>query len=215
MQHRWLTLLSISVITILVFIFFWIRLQPIEYERPPESSSSIGNIDEPTVTFINPSRGAASPTVTIIEYSDFECESCKQIQSSIETALRTYGGDVRHVWKNLPNESAHPLATPAAIAAHCADQQGAFWDYHDELFEAQSFLSESLFTQIATELELDVKAFTKCYETRDTLPIVRKDYEEGIALGLIATPTLFINGESVVGAITTEELLSYVQQALE
>lgn len=208
-------MLSFLVIACVVFVFFWIRLQPIEIPKIERNDIAPGTVDAPTVTFVNPSRGALSPKVTIIEYGDFECDACALLNTSIEAVLEKYPDDVKHVWKDLPNESAHPLATPAAIAAHCADQQGRFWEYHDELFERQTFLSESQLSQIAFDLELDTDAWSNCYASRDTLPIVRKDYEEGLGLGLIATPTVFIGDDHYVGAISTNDLMSYVEQALE
>ena len=113
----------------------------------------------------------------------------------------------------MPNESVHPLATPAAIAAHCADRQGRFSTYIQELFNRQAILSEDHLRQIAQDVGLNMSAFQTCYDSRDTLPIVKKDYQEGLALGLTATPTLFINGERLVGAVTLDELIQYVERA--
>lgn len=110
----------------------------------------------------------------------------------------------------MPNESTHELATPTAIAAHCADRQGMFWQYHDALFERQPYLSETQFTQIATDIGLDVEKFQTCYDARDTLPIVKKDYEEGLALGITSTPTLYIGDQTLVGAVTTQDLIDLV-----
>jgi len=213
MKNPWLAFLSIAVITIIVFIFFVLRLIPIQ---PPKLASPIqpGTVAEPTVTFVNPTRGNPSPKVTIIEFSDFECDACKELATAIEIALRTYPDDVRHVWKDMPNESAHPLATPAAIAAHCADRQGKFWEYHDELFNRQAFLSEEEFSQIAHDLALDMTSFEACYSTQDTLPLVKKDFEEGLGLGIVATPTIFVNQTPYVGALRTDELLAAIEKEL-
>lgn len=214
MPHRWLTFLSIGALGLMVFIFFWFRNQPIEMPTPQTAAPS-GTLTSPIVTFVNPSKGAIEPTVTIVEFGDFECGACQTLMLSLEAILKTYPDQVRLVWKDLPNESAHPLATPAAIAAHCADRQGAFWEYHDALFARQSVLSEAAFAQIAQEVDLDAEKFQSCYDARDTLPIVKKDYEEGLALGLTATPTLFVGEEIFVGAVTLSELQEAVEKALE
>ncbi len=213
MQHRWLTFLCIGALGLFVFIFFWFRNQPIKIPQA-ELTLEAGSLTAPTVTFVNPSRGAQEPTVTIVEFGDFGCVACKTLMTSLEVILKTYPDDVRLVWKDLPNESAHPLATPAAIAAHCADRQGAFWSYHDALFARQGYLAEAQFSQIADELELDVETFASCYEARDTLPIIRKDYEEALALGLTATPSLFVGDELLVGAVSTQDLLDLVASQL-
>ncbi len=214
MNHKLLTLLSISGLTIIVFIFFVFYIQPIplpEIETPIE----VGTLTEPTVTFVNPQRGAQEPVVQIIEYSDFECSACKTISPALEVAIATYPDQVSHVWKNLPNEALHPLATPAAIAALCADQQGAFWEYHDELFNRQSYLSDDQFNQIATTIGLDMKDFIDCNDNRDTLPIVKKDYEEAIGLGLTSTPTLFVGNQILIGAVSTQTLLDTIAEQLD
>ncbi len=213
MNHRWLTLLSIGVITLMVFIFFIVYLQPIklpELETPVE----IGTLTEPTVTFVNPSKGAKEPVLQIIEFSDFQCGACRTIAPTIDAIVLAFPDQVQHVWKNLPNESIHPLATPAAIAAHCANQQGKFWAYHDELYARQTFLSEEQFTTIASVVGLDMGKFSNCNNSRDTLPIVKNDYNEALGLGLTSTPTLFIGDEIIIGAITLPNLMSIVEAQL-
>ncbi|HLD21000.1 MAG TPA: thioredoxin domain-containing protein [Patescibacteria group bacterium] len=214
MEHRWLGFLSIGALGLMVFVFFWFRNQPIEINIP-ESTIEVGSLTQPTVTFVNPAKGAEEPTITIVEFGDFECGPCQTLVDSLEVVVKTFPDDVQVVWKDMPNESIHELATPAAIAAHCADRQGAFWTYHDALFDRQAYLSESQFTQIAQDLQLDVKKFQTCYNERDTLPIVKKDYEEGLALGLTSTPTLFVGDQTLVGAITTQDLVDLVATMLE
>ena len=213
MSHKWLTFLTLGFLTIVVLLFFWIRIQPIEVDRE-QIAAQYEDVSEPTVTFVNPAKGAEQPAVTIIEYSDFQCSACVSISSSLDIVLATYPDYVRVIWKDLPNESIHELSTPAAIAAHCADRQGMFWSYHDELFQRQSYLSETEFTQIATDLELDVEKFQNCYDTRDTLPIVKKDFDEAMGLELTSTPTMFINDEIYIGAVSFEELLDIVADQL-
>ena len=214
MKHPWLTLLTISFITILTFFFYSQRLRPIEIKMRQDQIIQPGSIEKPTVTFVNPSIGPEEAKVTIIEFGDFKCEACREVGRSIKAVLERFPEEVRFVWKHLPNESAYPLSTPAAIAAQCAHQQQRFFDYYDLLFERQTFLSEQQFLQIAQDLELDVDSFEKCYQSRDTLPIVRKDYEEALGLGLIATPTIYVNDDNYVGALSTTELTDYVQAAL-
>ena len=214
MQHRWLALLSIAFLTIIVFVFTWHRNQPIEIPVA-ETTETLTVMTEPTITFVNPSYGAQTPEVTIVVFSDFTCSACKTLETSLKVAEKTYPDDVRIVWKDLPNESLHELATPSAIAAHCADQQGSFWPYHDLLFDRQTYLSESQFTMMAQELGLDTERFQECYDARDTLPIVKKDYNEGLALGLTSTPTMFINDEIMIGAVTTESILDIVEGLIQ
>ena len=193
---------------------FWFRNQPIEVVIP-EPDIEVGSLTQPTVTFVNPTKGAENPTVTIIEFGDFQCAACATLDDSLEVLVKTYPDDVRVVWKDMPNESAHELATPAAIAAHCADRQGMFWEYHDFLFDRQSVLNEAQFTQIATDLGLNVGKFQTCYDERDTLGIVKKDYNEGLALGITSTPTLYIGDQVLVGAVSTQDLVELVATMID
>jgi protein-disulfide isomerase len=213
MSRRWLAFLSIGALSVVVFIFFVMRLRPIEIPEPSQDIQA-GSISQPTITFVNPSLGPQDAKVTVVVFSDFECEACKTFATSLEVATKTYPKDLRVVWKDLPNESLHPLSTPSAIAAHCADRQGKFWEYHDALFTRQSAISETQFPLIANELELDVRKFQTCYDERDTLPIVRKDYEEGIALGITSTPAFYIGEDVYIGAMALENLLALVQSKL-
>jgi protein-disulfide isomerase len=214
MPRPWLTFLTIGTISVIVLVFYSLRLKPVRAPQTETKTIEPGSMSEPTVTFVNPSRGAADAKVTIVEFGDFECDACKELAANLEVALRTFPDDLRVVWKDMPNEDAHPLATPAAIAAHCADRQGKFWEYHDQLFERQSYLSEDEFAKIAVELSLDTEAWQKCYDARDTLPIVRKDFEEGLALGLVATPTIYIGAESRTGALSVEQLTQLIREKL-
>ncbi|MBI4599247.1 thioredoxin domain-containing protein [Candidatus Uhrbacteria bacterium] len=214
MQHRWLTLFSIGFLAVIVFALFFLRLQPVrprfaQTAQPTETAVTT----EPSVHVRNPAKGAKEPRVTLVEFGDFQCMPCKDMAESIDVLLRTIP-EVRMVWKNMPNESAHPLATPTAIAAHCAADQGKFWDYHDALYAQQATLSESLFPSLAKELGLDMKRFEQCYANRDPLPLIKKDFEEALALQLSATPTIFIGEERIVGLASAEELITAVRQVL-
>ncbi len=213
MRERWLILLSLTVVGGIIFLFFALRLRPIEIPTLTDTTTA-GSLTTPTVTFVNPARGAATPTTTLVVFSDFECPACKQLETSLGAVLRARPDTVRVVWKDMPNESAHPNATPAAIAAHCAAQQGKFWEYHDELFARQTFLDESQYPSIADAIGLDKDRFTTCNEALDTLPIVKKDFDEGRALGITATPTVYIGSTPYVGALTAEELLANIDQSL-
>jgi protein-disulfide isomerase len=150
-----------------------------------------------------------------VEFGDFQCAACATLADTLDVVVNTYPDTVRVIWKDMPNESAHELATPAAIAAHCADRQGMFWKYHDVLFDRQPVLSEAQLSQIAIDIGLHVGKFQTCYEQRETLPIVKKDYEEGLALGITSTPTMYIGTQTVIGAVSPQDLISMVATLLK
>lgn len=213
MKDRLLTFFIIGVLGLFVFIFFFIRNQPIKLPSF-ENKNGVATVNEPSITFVDPIRGVKSAKVTIVEYADFECAPCKQLVPLIDVAMKTYPDQVRLVWKDMPNTSTHPNAMQASIAAQCAARQGKFWEFHDQLFDRQSFLTSEQYPQIATDLKLDMEKFTKCFEGNDTLPLVKKNIDEGIGLGIVATPALYINGEILIGLQSVEDITQAIKKAL-
>ena len=214
MRDRLLAYLVIGFLTVMVFVFFFIRTQPIPLPKPKITNTNSATQKTPSVTFIDPVRGAPKAKVTLVVYSDFECAACKQLNPIIDVALMTFPNDVRFVWKDMPNDSAHPNATSASVAAHCAARQGKFWEYASALFDRQTYLSETQFTQIGTELGLNETTFSKCLSSKDTLPIVQKNLQEALNLGILATPTLFINSTSIVGVPSANDLTKAIADEL-
>ena len=94
----------------------------------------------------SPALGAVKAVVTIIEFSDFECGFCRDVQPVLKQILGSYGKHVRLVFKHLPLEG-HRNAVPAARAAYCAGEQDRFWQFHDALFAAGN-LSPNVFERI-------------------------------------------------------------------
>lgn len=84
-----------------------------------------------------PSQGNPSARITVVEYSDFECPFCQRVYPTVKQLLKTYGNDLRLVYKHYPLTQIHPHAQKAAEATNCAMDQGKFWEYHDKLFEVQ------------------------------------------------------------------------------
>ena len=215
MKHPFLTLLVIAFITGIVFLLFSLRLRPILPETSPENTAVITPLTTPTVTFVNPSHGFRSPLITIVEFSDFTCTYCKTQAAALDKLLLRYPLKIKIVWKHFPNDQ-HKLALPAAIAGQCANDQGKFWVYHDALFTKQNLLtSEEVLRSIASETGLNLSAFDSCYKNRDTWPIVEKDFNEALGLGLTATPTLFINNIKIEGLTSFEDLAAYVEKILQ
>ena len=78
--------------------------------------------------------------MTLIEFSDFQCPFCQRVAPTLKQLRDTYGDKVRIVWKDFPLTQIHPQAFKAGEAAHCAGDQGKFWEYHDRLFANQQEL---------------------------------------------------------------------------
>src|SRR5437868_8066025 len=86
---------------------------------------------------VSPAKGSTTPAVTIIEFSDFECPYCNQVQATSKQIRESYGSDVGLVFKHMPLEG-HRNSLPAARAAYCAAEQDRFWPFHDALFASRN-----------------------------------------------------------------------------
>jgi protein-disulfide isomerase/uncharacterized membrane protein len=165
--------------------------------------------------------GAGAARVTIVEFSDFECGHCATFHESLDEVLRREEG-VRVIFRNFPLDSAcnpklttriHPQACLAALAAECAGDQGKFWEYHNLLFENQRQLDRQSLIGFATRIGLDTARFTACLGSAEALARVQRDAKEGSDLGVDSTPTLFVNGRMIKGALESGMLAEAVALA--
>jgi protein-disulfide isomerase/uncharacterized membrane protein len=169
---------------------------------PIVSSGSVLRADAAT-------KGRPDAPITIVEFSDFQCPACGQAYRDLHELL-TRRTDVRLVFRNFPLDSScneamdrtlHPDACNAAIAAECARQQNRFWPYHDLLFEHQHTLDRDSLFRYAREVELDIPTFRACLDNPATRDVIADDVRAGVAAEIKSTPTLFINGRRVDGAL--------------
>ena len=146
-----------------------------------------------------PSLGPQGAPVVMVEFGDFHCTYCKRFHDeTITPLLQNYGDKVLFVFRDYP--ILGPDSTQAALAAECAYDQDAFWNFHDRLFSDPTELTRPLFIQYAQDLKLDMDQFTSCYDNAAHQAEVSKDYNDATALGVGATPTFFINGKMLLGA---------------
>ena len=162
-----------------------------------------------------PAKGAKTAPVTIIEFSDFQCPYCGRAQSTLKQVLDQYPGKVRLVWKNQPL-SFHSNAMPAAEAAMAAYEQGndKFWAMHDRLFAKQQELSPAYYEQVAKEIGLDVAKWKASVESHSGQALIQADMSAGSAVGANGTPTFFINGKRLVGAMPFESFKQVIDEEL-
>ncbi len=149
----------------------------------------------------DPILGPENAPITVIEFSDFECPYCRRWHEEVYSRLlENYPDQVRIVYRDFPLDSIHRNATPAALAANCAYEQNAFWEYHDKLFGGELGLGADAYEQYAQELGLDMASFDECLQSDRYLDEVRADLQWAANLGVQSTPTFFINGIALVGA---------------
>jgi predicted DsbA family dithiol-disulfide isomerase len=160
----------------------------------------------------SPARGAAKPVVTIVEFSDFECPFCRQVQDTLQRIMERYTGEVRLVFKHLPSEG-HRNSLPAARAAYCAGEQDRFWQFHDALFSTPN-LSQNVINEIADRLGLGREKFQSCLSAERSRAAIVKDIETARRYRVDSTPTFLINGRLVKGALPPAEFQVLIEREL-
>ncbi len=159
-----------------------------------------------------PRLGPETAPVQIIEFADYECPYCQKVNEDLLRLRDQFGSFVSIVFKDFPLPM-HPLAAKAAEAARCAGAQGKFWEFHDSLFETKKIEVPQLKDE-ARALKLDTARFDQCLDSGEEAAPVKKDSQEGLRLGLQGTPSFFINGHFMSGAIGYGKLRETVMQEL-
>jgi len=160
----------------------------------------------------DPTKGTG--IVEIIEFADFECKFCKQLEPVLKNLETRFPGAIRLVWKDYPLPN-HQFAKTAAEAARCAGAQGRFWEYRDTLFANQESLAFNPFLKHANALGLDADVFSQCLSTGKYGSEVAAALQSAVRYGVAATPTVFINGRMVTGVAPFETYERIVLQELE
>jgi protein-disulfide isomerase len=176
-----------------------------------------------------PTRGNKDAKVVVVNYDDFECPFCSRMHSTLFPGLfKEYGDRVLFIYKDYPLEEIHPWAVHAAVNANClAAQNGdAYWDYADYLHANQHAITgqngrdgqnaelDKLATLQAQKHNLDVAKLQACVKAQDE-KTVRASMQEGDAVGVDATPTMFVNGQKLDGAVPAEDVRLALDRALK
>jgi protein-disulfide isomerase len=217
-SHLYAVLLPLTfIVGLSVGYLFWGRRPAV---AQPQAAAQAQQQDQQNVQRYDvpvdddPALGPANAPITIIEFSDYECPYCRRWHTEVFNQLRQeYGDKIRFVYRDFPLSSIHPDAEPAAEAANCANEQGAFWQYHDLLFSGAG-LSKEIYMQYAVQLGLDVQSFQTCIDSGRYSQEVQADYQYASQLGVRSTPTFFINGLPVVGAQPYDVFKQVIDQEL-
>ena len=153
-----------------------------------------------------PVQGDANAPVEIVMFGDFQCPSCKRFETETLPQIRSAyvdQGKVRFVWRNFEHYGEESVA--AARAAHCAGEQGKFWEYHDTLYRNQRGIGSGAFSRsnllaFAQELGLQSGGFTSCLDGIKYDGVLAGDYGLARDEGVNGTPGFFINGQYVASA---------------
>ena len=162
----------------------------------------------------DPFMGPENAPVTLIEFSDFQCPYCRRVQGVLKRLMTAYHGQLKLVFRDFPLRQIHPEAQKAAEAAQCANDQGQFWPYHDRLFAATELAVTDL-KLYAVEMGLDAERFNDCLDSEKYSQEVQRDIDDARAAGVNATPSFFVNGLPIHGAVPFERFVELVELALE
>jgi protein-disulfide isomerase len=181
-------------------VFFWAR-------------SNANGSSSPSMTQ-DPSIGPASAKVTIVEYGDFGCTTCKAwFQAAIqEKTINRYGSNVRFVWRDFPIITSQ--SPKAAEAGRCAFNQGKFWQYHDLLYQRAPALSISDLKSYAAEIGLDAAKFNQCLDAGQEKARVDQSLQDAYQHGFRGTPSFLVNDKPLVGPPTFDQLKALIDPIL-
>jgi protein-disulfide isomerase len=146
------------------------------------------------VTAIDHARGASHPRVTIVEYGDFECPTCRAAEPALRMLLRAHPTTVRLVYRHFPLEDAHPHALMAAEAAEAAASEGKFWEMHDLLIEEGALLTRRALEGYAGRIGLNLAQFKAALDDEIYRQRVREQMDGAVRSHLRSTPGFFVNG---------------------
>jgi protein-disulfide isomerase len=165
--------------------------------------------DPKTLIGASPTIGSTSNKILLVEFSDFQCPFCSKSNEVLKQFMAKHKDQVTLVFKNFPLTQVHPEALPAARAAWAAQQQGKFWEYHDELFGNQAKLGNNFYLDTAKKLNLNLAKFQSDYSIADTA--ILNDFKLGRTIDVQGTPTLILNGmvvEDPQSIVALEQLLA-------
>jgi len=173
--------------------------QPSRYEVPVDDDPSIGPKDAPIV---------------MIEFSDFNCPYCKRWhQETFQPLMSAYQDKILFVYRDYPVTSQESFV--AAQAANCAGEQGEYWAFHDALFSGPYGLGQEAYQQYAVDIGLDAAQLQECIQSGKYASEVESDARFASSLGITGTPTFFVNGIPIVGAVPLSSFKQVIDAELK
>lgn len=147
-------------------------------------------------------KGKSEASITIIEYSDFQCPACASYYALAKQLMEEHGSEIQFIYRNFPLTNIHPQAELAAQAAEAAGLQGKFWEMHDLLFENQTAWSnnpqaEKIFIAYASELGLNTEWFINDLKSKEVKNKIDDDTLKAHLDSVNSTPSFFVNGKKI------------------
>lgn len=224
---------ELKILAVIAFVVIIAAFVGANYYRKSIQSESVTTGKNPNQPKINPEQlvrsdsptlGAANAKVTIVEFLDPECESCRSFNPSVKKMLKDYDGKVRLVVRYMP---LHPNSISAATFTEAAGEQGKYWQAQEILFQRQPEWGtkhgpqtgapadiNALFRKYAMELGLDSKKMDAVFAEKRYAAKLERDQKDGQALGVRQTPTLFVNGRKLA-RLDEADLKSLIEEELK
>jgi len=172
----------------------------------------------PTLTADDHILGSAEDSVLLLEYGDYQCPYCKEIQPVIAKLKKLFGKRLALAYRHFPFSEAHPQAFGAAVAAEAAAKQNKFWAMHKKIYAGRQnavVLGNAGLERIARECKLNMKKFRQGCGSSECFEAVKKDFNSGIKSGVNGTPTFYINGRRYDGEHKFQAMAEAIQAAAE
>lgn len=168
------------------------------------------------VSEVDHAKGPIDAPVTLVEYSDYQCPACELYYPVVEKLLASSTVPIRFVYRHFPL-TQHKNAIPAAMAAEAAGVQGKYWEMHDLLFSRHTEWTElsdptSIFKGYADKIGLDAGQFATDISSSTLRAHIEASQDEGIHIGVNATPTFFVNGKAITNPQSYEAFASLIQE---
>jgi protein-disulfide isomerase/rhodanese-related sulfurtransferase len=158
--------------------------------------------------------GNPQAAVTVVEWGDFQCPACGMAEGVAREIRQKYASQVRFVFRQFPLERIHSHALKAAEASECAAEQGRFWEMVEKLYGGDRDLSDGALVRDARELGLDVGRYEGCLDSGATTARIHRDFEDGRALGVRATPTFFVGDQRFEGPLRMDQFEHLLEREL-
>jgi hypothetical protein len=178
------------------------------------ASAELPNGEFETATIDDPSLGSPTAGVEIVMFGDFGCPYSRESSLVIRELVYKYPDDVFFVYRDFPIIELYPIAQLASEASECARDQDKFWEYHDKLYQNQMGLDRRDLLLFVEELNMDREIFEACLASGKYTDEVIEDYADGFEAGVRGTPTFFINGNRIPGAIPAEVFEAIIESVI-
>lgn len=210
-------ILAVLLLVLLIAVSLGKKKTPISQEGDVKGAVNQSSLDDSKVPFDLVKdgyfMGPKEAKITLVEYSDYQCPACAQMSKVINDLSQAYANDLKVVYRHFPL-SFHKYARSAAYAAEAAGKQGKFWQMSDLIFANQTKLSETIFAELAKELNLDMEQFSRDFASEEIKKKVERDTEESYALQIDGTPTFYINNQKYLGDYTLYGFKTEIEKIL-